>query len=278
MGFVIGRGRRASETYPERSVAGGSPGVIDPFSNLAYVDVGTSVPAPDQTGSVAAPFSTVQAAVDAGFQAVYMTGDFSAETVTASFLILTGANVSAGILGLVIADLGFAQIDKVSLSNLTVGDGATVITNVSVGDAAFGDTCFLVLNGPGALSFPARVDQLSLSSLTMGPGGTLIATNAVFSGGATIVADTIELFGCASPAGAISCITLNAKNCAFTSGDYTTTGEVDLQDCTGESTVTFLNALGQEFRLDGYTNYWFTRNTVSFSNAGEKIVTEDLTP
>jgi len=277
MGHVIGRGRYSRETYPERS-AGAVDLSMASFSDLAYVDVGTSTPVLDQTGSTAAPFSTVQAAVDAGFQAVHMTGDFSAETVTASFLLLTGANTGAGILGLNIPDLGFAQIDKVSLSNLTVGDGATVISNVSIGTAAFGDTCFLVLNGPGVLMFPAKVDQLTLSGLTMGVGGTLVATNTVFGGGATITADTIELFGCASPAAAVSCTTLNAKNTAFTSGDYTTTGEVDLQNCTGESTVTFLNALGQEFRLDGYTNYWFKRNLVSFLNGVEKIVTEDLTP
>jgi hypothetical protein len=222
----------------------------------------------------------VQAGLDAGFIALYITGDFSAETVTVPGLgvFLTGANTGCAIAGLVLPDGCAASLDNVGVGNITAGDGCIVISNVSVGNDTFGTGGFLVLNGPGALTFPSKIDQLSLGNLTMGAGGTLLATNAVLSSSGVIVADIVELYGCTSVAASVSCTSLNAQNCALTSGDYTTTGQVELQDVKAEAAVSFLNAAGQPFLVDGYTNYWIKTNGVTFANAGDKAVMEDLVP
>lgn len=235
---------------------------------------------PDQTGSVQFPFSTVQAGVDAGFTALYITGDFSPEVVVAGALLyLTGPNTGAAISGLTIPDGGFVQLNNVAIFDaITGGDGCTVITNLSIGSATLGLSGFLVMNGPGPLNFPAKVDQSSISNVNMDAGGTFLASGTVISTGSSINADVVELFQCTSVAAAISCVNLNAQSCILTSGNYTTTGIVVLQDTRAEAAVSFINALGQEFQVDGFTNYWLKTNGVSFSNAGEKVVTEDLTP
>ncbi len=272
------KGTRFMGMLVKGTVVGGDTGTISPFSNLAYVDIGTSTPGPDQTGSVAAPFSTVQAAVDAGFSAMYITGDSLSETVTApATLFLTGANTSVSLQGLTLPDNATAILDNVSVGTLIAGDGGLVITNASVGDATFGINGFLILNGPGAVSFPVKVDLLPVGNVTMGAGGTLLGTNGVFSAAGTVVADVVELFGWTSSLASLTAVSLNAQNSVFTVGDYTTTGEVVLENVKVEGPVSFLNAPGQEFRTDGLTAYWLNRNAVTFSNGNERVITEEIT-
>jgi hypothetical protein len=180
------------------TVVEGGGGTISPFSALAYVDPGTTTPGPDQTGSVAAPFSTVQAALDAGFSHVYLTATSLEDVVAPGFVFLTGTDRVVGIRSLTLPDDSGAILDNVSVApgSLVAGDRCQVITNASVRTAVFGDNGFLVLNGPGALSFVFLTSQLTLGALTMGASGTVLATNTLCTSGTTISANAVEMFGC----------------------------------------------------------------------------------
>jgi hypothetical protein len=63
MPSIIGRGRYARETYPQFSAGAGGSGTIPPLSRVLYVDGGTQTPVPKQDGSIAAPYSTIGAAL-----------------------------------------------------------------------------------------------------------------------------------------------------------------------------------------------------------------------
>jgi hypothetical protein len=71
---------------------------------------------------------------------------------------------------------------------------------------------------------------------------------------------------------------LEAQSSHLTIGTYTTTGPVNLQNVKCSAGVAFDNALGQAFNLDGFSNYWIKTNGVTLTNAGEKVITDDLTP
>jgi hypothetical protein len=230
-----------------------------------------------QTGSIANPYSTVQAALDAGFIQVHIVGGAAEDVVAPGFVLLTGADRGTGFNSLTIPDGAGAILDNVSLVSLTAGDGCNVITNNSVGTAVFGNNGIFILNGPGALSFVSKADQLALGDVTMGTAGTVLGTNTVFSDGATITANTVEMFGCTSLSDVTS-ETLNVQNSALTGGTYTTTGQVDLQNVKSDAGVAFDNALAQAFNLDGFSNYWIKTNAVALTNAGQKVITDDLTP
>lgn len=271
---------------------------VPPFTNLKYVDYGTLVPTDEQDGSVGKPFGTLQAGIDASFTRFYLTGGSINEDVVVTapgvVLYLTGANASVGLNSLSIPDGAVLIIEDVVLITLTgginlfirtnsqigaatIGDGSILVTSASLGDSTFGDGTFLVTNGPGAVSFAGKVNLLQLSNITMGAGSTLLGTNSVFSLGATVVSDDVELFGCTSAA-SMTVGALNAQNCALTVGAYTTTATVELQDVKVDAGVSFINNAGQPFNVDGYTNYWLKTNAVALSNPGAKVITEDLTP
>jgi hypothetical protein len=228
---------------------------------------------------VAAPFSTVQAALDAGFSHVYLTATSLEDVVAPGFVFLTGTDRVVGIRSLTLPDDSGAILDNVSVApgSLVAGDRCQVITNASVRTAVFGDNGFLVLNGPGALSFVFLTSQLTLGALTMGASGTVLATNTLCTSGTTISANAVEMFGCTCRS-SVTANSFEAQSSHLTIGTYTTTGPVNLQNVKCSAGVAFDNALGQAFNLDGFSNYWIKTNGVTLTNAGEKVITDDLTP
>jgi hypothetical protein len=273
---IIGRGRYATETYPERANGGGGSAPDLPLSSIAFVDYGTVVPLSSQNGFIGTPYATVQQALDAGFTSVYISGFASEDVVAPSFVILTGMDGQSGLNSLTLPDNSGADLSKVRVGTLTAGTTCNVITDRGIDTAVFGAGGILVVNGPGAENFVQKVDQVQLGDITM-PSGALIVTNAVFSGGSAVTAQVVEMFGCTSQAN-VSCTNMSAQNCALTVGTYVTAGTVALQDVKPNAGVVFTNAAGQPFDVDGFTNYWIKTNAVALASPGDKVITEDLTP
>jgi hypothetical protein len=275
-----------------------SGSVAPPFVNLVYVDYNTTVPLAERNGSTDAPYGTVQAAVDAGHLAIYLTGGFINESVTvppgSSTFYLTGANTSATLNALTLPDGIFAELTTVQIISLVGGNGCFVRANTGIGGASFGNSTILitsatiggpatfgtdsilVTNGPGAVSFPAKVALCQLDNLTFGARGLLVATNTVFSNGATVTCESVEMYGCSSGS-SMSAASINAQNCTLIEGTYTTTGAVDLQDVKTSGGVAFDNGAAA-FQVDGFTNYWLKTNAIALTTPGAKVITEDLTP
>lgn len=278
MAYPIGRGRYRGETYPERSTSSGGPGAPEiPLSNIAFVDYGTVVPLGSQNGFIGTPFATVQQALDAGFISVYIAGFAAEDVVAPGFVILTGMDGEAALNSLTLPDGSGAQLYKTAVTTLTAGDGCNVIADRGIATTVFGDNGFLVINGPGSENFGQKIDQVQMGDITMGTGGVVAATNALFADGAAIAATAVGMCGCACLSD-VSCVEMQAQNCAFSGGTYTTTGAVALQDVKPSASVTFVNAAGQPFDVDGFTNYWIKTNAVSLSSPGNKVITEDITP
>jgi hypothetical protein len=280
MGYIAGRGRRVSETYPERSPSSGSPASIPPLSDLWFVDVDTTVPAPDQTGSIAAPYGSLQIAFDAGHFRIALFGNDVGAVVPigVNFVLLTTLDQTASTDSLTLPDNCLLICNLVAVGTLIMGANGNVFTNKGIGTTTMGAAGLIVASGPGAVSFGGSgADQVAFNDMTIGVGGAFNATNAVLSLGGTIVADGVGLFGCQCR-GDVTAGSIDAQNSAFTGGTYTTTGPVSLQDVKCDAGVAFDNALGQAFNLDGFTNYWIKTNAVALTNVGEKVITDDLVP
>lgn len=263
-------------TYPERGNGiGGGAGDL-PLSTIAFVDYGTTTLLANQNGFIGTPFATVQQALDAGFTSVYINGFGNEDVVAPGFVILTGMDGNVSLNSLTLPDNSGAQLFKCAIGTITAGISCNVITDRGFSTGVFGAGGFLVVNGPGALSFGAKIDQCALGDITM-LGGTLLTTFAVFPTGTTVDAQTIEMFGCTSVAD-MNAVEINIQESALTAGTYTTTGEVDLQNVRCGGGVAFHNALGQPFNLDGFSNYWIKHNGVTLSHVGQKVITDDLTP
>jgi len=80
---VIGRGRYATETYPSKS--GGIPVPTTNTNNWCWIYSGTSVPLSEQTGAEDRPFSTLAAALAAGFIQFYISDSAGDVTLTALY-------------------------------------------------------------------------------------------------------------------------------------------------------------------------------------------------
>ena len=106
------------------------PGGGGPLSNVRYVDGGTTVPSPAQTGAIEAPFSTVQAGIDdcpANGTVLVTYGDYSSENILIS-KILTLQKIGLPTDG--IADALSPSIgDDVSVGVITVTTGITCQLN-----------------------------------------------------------------------------------------------------------------------------------------------------
>lgn len=290
---------------------------ILPLIGLAYVNIGTTVPPASQDGSIASPYGSIQAAVDAGkFVIQYVAPPTPEPEVVVvppgtPFFFLTTSNAGAissvtvpdncvtlirgvTVINFTAGNSCFVSTDA-TLANLTMGTSAFVQSTDSIGGGSVGDnsiitvsralglfttgqSCFVIMSGAAAKTFSAGVDFTSLNNnLTMGAGSTFIGTNCVLSGGITVNADTVQLFGSTSRA-TINAVGIDAQNCAFTIGAYTAQN-FQLQDvkCSAGTTYNVPNVPGA-FKLDGYTNYYFKTNGCVISNPGAKLVTEDLVP
>jgi len=288
---------------------------ILPLVSLTYVDIGTAVPPASQDGSIASPYGSIQAAVDAGKFLIQYVSPIALEPEVVvvppgtPFFALIGSTVSA-IQSVTVPDGCTTLIKGIAvdtftagnncglhtdqpISSLTMGTSATVDSDSSIFGGSVGDNStvtltgqlgafttglvsFVILSGITAMTFAAGVDSTVLgNNLTMGAGSTFNGTNCVLSSGITVNADTVQLFGSTSRAN-INAVGIDAQNCAFTTGAYTAQ-VFQLQDvkCGVGTTYNVPNTPGA-FQIDGYTNYFLKTNGCVISNPAARLITEDL--
>lgn len=151
---------RTSPSGPLLNVGGGA---IQPLENLTYVDAGTTVPLADRDGSIAAPYGTIQAAIDAGhFSIMFLKSPISAPSDVVVIPPLTTAFLT-------IASPTIGQI-----SSLTIPDTcAVILNNIVIVTLTAGNSVNIVFEGPGRVV-----------SATMGNDCTIEGANAAVGGAA----------------------------------------------------------------------------------------------
>jgi len=194
MSRIIGRGRYAGETYPERSASGGG-GACAPLSRTYYVDGGTTTPLVAQTGSICAPFAGIQQALDAIPPAIFpitSIEDLVEDIVPWNILIAGGAYNEALVIpanravmlegiggppipvGIAFPSVLLIDVATVTFKDITVGPndaalfstlGACAIQNIGFGA--------LHLTGDGVSKFPP-LSALNRSYAGLGGTGTAI--------------------------------------------------------------------------------------------------------
>lgn len=165
MGYLIGHGRYGRETYPTRGGGGGGGAAVPPWSTTKIVDPDTAVPPANQDGSVGAPYSTIQAAINANLGALLvleLVGDVYPENV----VIPAGTPV-----GLICAYNGIATITLDPSATLAVLSGGLTVGDFTMGDGAqFSAAAPITINGPAVIG-----DNCNFASfVSLGVGGTFV--------------------------------------------------------------------------------------------------------
>lgn len=194
---VIGRGRYATETYPAPRGLGGE--ILAPLSRYYFVDPNTTVPGEDQNGSVEAPYSTVQAGVDA--ITPFFTGTLVVtDTVFGSTTIPD--NVSVTILG----------TDN-SVGNFVLGENAELVLANAWGNIATGDPAHFATVFMTADRFTGGGVEDLVTSIAV-PAGNVTLSGIGISG--PVAAQALQLLNCSLGTGAtIAAVDLNAVNVYF---------------------------------------------------------------
>lgn len=214
--------------------ATGPTGDFAPLSTVLFVDAGTAVAAPDQTGSIAKPFSTITAALAATgaaaeFTIVVAQGDYSAEAALAwtnvRYFYALGAvfmpevNGDTGLffgrffMGVVTCSGSVFFIDALPLNGATApniellgSQGSGVFTGDVTADfysyrrtIAFGVTSF-----PGTIAVYDGPDGAFYEATALGSAGTNATTNFVPVAGVNFAEREGTPFWVFDPAAAVS--------------------------------------------------------------------------
>jgi hypothetical protein len=218
MSRIIGRGRYAGETYPERSASGGG-GACAPLSRTYYVDGGTTTPLVQQNGAICTPFAGIQQALDAIPPAIFpitSIEDLLEDVIPWNILIAGGAYnedliipanravMLEGIggpplpVGIAFPSVILIDVATVTFKDITVGPndaalfstiGACAIQNIGFGT--------LHLTGDGVSKFPP-LSALNRSYAGLGGTTAIDEVNIPSPGGpgllllkSSIAADTL---------------------------------------------------------------------------------------
>jgi len=170
-------------------LAGGGGAGGPPWTVLKVVDVGTTVPVPDQNGSADFPYGTIQAAVDAGATRLMLVGGPSAENVVVpgGELAITVADFQA--FPGAIASVTFSAPGSFSaqlagrIGAITMPDNSAVdLRNCDqVGTLTLGNKAFARLEGTAVDTFLGGnnctlVTDRDVDDATFGTSGTLMIT------------------------------------------------------------------------------------------------------
>jgi hypothetical protein len=262
-------------------VAGGGGAAAAPWTVLKIVDVGTTVPVPQQNGSADFPYGTIQAAVDAGATRLMLVGGPSAENVVvpggelmitvADFMALPPAiaSITFSAPGIFLAQL-VGRIGSITMPN---GSGVGALNCQNIGTITLGDGAGASLEGTSVTTFVAG-DSCSLTtdrdvgSATFGTTGILmIAGPDPRSNSAGVSVCTL---GDVTMPG-IS--TLIGANLIFGSGNTLTTGgyiELTASQVDGDITCDLL-VLRSCFKFTGNVT------CSGFSFFGSRIITSTIT-
>lgn len=235
-----------------------------PLSNTVFVDGGTTVPDPDQDGSIARPFETVTEALAAigSFATpytIFMTpGDYSGE---ADIALPATPNISIGFVGFS-AYYGLGAVTpelSAIMPGFTGGDSTQIIHFVNciwntrpitpAGTLRM-DWC-RVLGASGSALFTANNMTLYYSTITqrIATTGTVSARNVDFLGAGDLI--TVATAGS----------TVRAYLCRF--------------DPAATIAIVFTGGTGN-FLIDGVTNFHWEAATETLTG-GTKVIQEDLT-
>jgi hypothetical protein len=180
-----------------------------PFKETYYTDPSTPVAAADQNGSVAAPFVTVQAALDAGALA----GLSSLTVITTAVNYPEPTIIGPAGLSIALAPAGFTQIvngmqlpggaglfinGSAALGGLTLGDGSSLTVNgaATISGLTLGNGCAVRADGNCILSGVVFGDKCSIEMFGLSTGDfTSAGTMGGVSMGSTIKSDASQSFG-----------------------------------------------------------------------------------
>ncbi len=237
-----------------------------PLSALLWVDKGTAVPTPSQTGSIAAPNKTVQGGVDASPStgaALFIVGsDYSAEAVSvvgaSKRMAFLGTDATAALIGSITAAATF-RCERVVVTNaLSSSDGMELVDSSAGGSVTTTNDLFVL--GHTALGADNSLGSIGGAVVV---GGLLTAANWFFSStvdcAAVMTADGCTFLGPVTAAGAtlsdctvfstLDLIDLNfAVDCIFGSA-VTCTGSAIIQGCTFSGNLTVTGVLN----IDSYS-------------------------
>lgn len=212
---------------------GAAGGAIEPLENTRFVDGSTTVPLADQDGSIAAPFSTVQAALDALVAALarpvvlICPGDYSAEVlVWAGETDIQLSSFSQAARGF---QAGFVDSVRIGSFECDFGVSLTGIQHGSI-DGGFGTITLqnTTCNGPVTLA---------------SDGGLVVGFNAFVGGAGNVINASNVRFN----ASELQEITMNVSG---------TLVEVTDTNWQIGATVEFTGAAGS-LRLDSMTEFYF---------------------
>jgi len=311
---------------PSGPKASGSGAAIAPFSFEKFVDPATLIPLADQDGSVSAPYSTMQGAIDDNLGVpitlalvgtlypedvvvpvgtpVFINSNFS---VVQSLTLDAGAVcfLTAGILQIGVLTLGvganFISVGSVVvLGATTIGAGAsfqsfvvaslngpavmgTASQIISLGGFTFGSISdapgasgsALVLAGPSSAESGIAVNSNTVGTITMSMAQIKIVgaevTGPIVDTGGKIAFEEVRV------SGDVTCDELYLRDTSVLSGDYTTTGRVQVLS-SNTAAANWNNALAFPLELDAFSNYWIKINGTVLTNPGAKVITSDVVP
>jgi hypothetical protein len=312
---------------PSGPKASGSGADIAPFSFEKFVDPATLVPLTDQDGSVSAPYSTMQGAIDANLGVpitlalvgtlypedvvvpvgtpVFINSNFS---VVQSLTLDAGGAVcflAAGILQIGALTLGagtnFVSVGSfVVLGDTAIGAGSSLQSFVvaslngptvmgsasqiislggftfgSISDAPGASNSALVLAGPNSAESGIAVNSNTVAAITMSGADIKIVgadvTGPIVDTGGKIAFEEVRV------SGDVTCDELYLRDTSVLSGDYTTTGRVQVLS-SNTAAANWNNALAFPLELDAFSNYWIKINGTVITNPGAKVITNDVVP
>lgn len=233
-------------------------GIINPLTNTAFVDAGFTLSGP-ANGSIAAPFATIQAAIDEGFSSILVAPGTYADPIAISDAQITIQSLDANPASVVIS----GAINVNALCTLTL----VGVTWTSIQDnVALPDTTTLVLhNAPGGTitgsdgtilkatadtsAVLGACDALGNATLrNIACTGVMSATLTVTAFNSSFDADLNAAFtnltdcNTTLTTGTVNTNSLNAKGTNF-GGDVTTGTPTDTaEDCTFSGTANFVTA------------------------------------
>jgi hypothetical protein len=212
--------------------SGGGSGAIAPMSTVRYVDAGTAVSESSRNGSQAAPYATIQAAInslDNGGIVRVAPGAYT-EDLTVP-------------LGVTIEGTGVVSASVSIVGNITLGDVATLRWLSVNGDIDGGAQLQLE---DVACSGTASATTLIAAASSGNPSLSVVEADNFYARG----------YGC----GATTVEALDAFNCAFFGNIAITSGVSPsrLRQCSFESALSLAGTGSPALAVDGWTDYGLT--------------------
>jgi hypothetical protein len=307
MSKLIGRGRYATETYPEAPQSSGPAGA--PFSGVWYVDPLTTAATRD--GSDEAPFKTINEAIVARAAAgdfvvqLALVGRFNSylgEAVVMPPTIGVLALSSPGVFGV------FPQIDSIAVGaqDGTILPQTLILAGVLVGEVFVGPVCHIVVNKGGIFQITPHLPlQDGGEIVVVGdiPQNSNAAVNfdafAVLPGytNAKLQAANAQVFGAGNLAQFSASASLLGASLTIATGTSLELDDCFVQDGAALSvvtdrmhlsntqfeqgaagTTTLTGGVTAQLQVDGDTNWQIKNAPVTVFGFSAKVIQTDLLP